>query len=183
MSASVRRRVLVASCVLGSALVLGACSSDDGSTTPNTRPTTTTTRGPEVSGVVVDLTLTGARNAVVQGTKGTCTIPQFGAASYEFSGSDYPSLGPGGRIVVKGPVTVANGGRIPANALATVTDVGFVSDREGTGITLGRDDMLVTLDAPMRGGLGGAEDINLDNPANNLMARLTGTIRCTSSED
>jgi hypothetical protein len=179
MSASVRRSVVVATCFLGSALLLVACSSDDGGSTASTQPPTTTTKPPRVNGVVADLTLTGARNAVVQGNKGTCTIPRFGAASYDLSGADYPALGTGGKIAVKGPVTVANGGRIPPNALVTINEVGFSSDRAGTGIVLSQNDMLVTLDVPMRGGLGGAEGINTEDPANNLMARLTGTIRCT----
>ena len=181
MSAAMRRSLMVAAGVAGAALLLGACGSDDGSATPDTRATTTTTRATKVSGIVANLTLSGARSAVVQGNKGTCTIPEFGAATYQLSGADYPSLGAGGKVVVKGPVTVANGGRIPPNALVNVNEVGFLSDRDGTGITLSRDDMLVTLDVPMRGGVGGAEDINLDNPANNLMAQLTGTIRCTSN--
>jgi hypothetical protein len=176
-------RAAVAACLAGVVLLAGGCNSDDGSAAPDTRPTTTTTSGPRVTGVAVDITITGDRTATVQGTKGKCTIPEFGAPTYEFSGADYPSLGAGGSISIAGPVSVANG-TVPANAKVTITgadpstDVGFLSTPEGTGITLTRNQLVVMLDAPLTGGLGGAEDISLNPAENDLSARMSGSIRC-----
>jgi hypothetical protein len=119
----------------------------------------------------------------VQGTKGKCTIPPFAAPTYEFSGADYPSLGARGSISIAGPVSVANG-TIPANAKVTITgtdpstDVGFLSPPGATGIDLSRNQRVVVVDVPLAGGLGGAEDINIANPENDLTARMTGSIRC-----
>jgi hypothetical protein len=148
--------------------------------------TTTTTAAAKTMDATVTLTITGDRTATVQGTQGTCTIPEFGAPTYEFSGADYPTLGTRGSISIAGPVTVANG-TVPASAKVTLTgadpanDVGFLSDPQGTGISLSGNQLVVMLDAPLTGGLGGAEDINLDPAANNLSARMTGSIRCRTS--
>jgi hypothetical protein len=80
-------------------------------------------------------------------------------------------------------VSVANG-TIPANAKVTITgtdpstDVGFLSPPGATGIDLSRNQRVVVVDVPLAGGLGGAEDINIANPENDLTARMTGSIRC-----
>lgn len=187
------KRPTIVSCVVtgvvAASVIVAGCGSDNGSAAPNTRATTTTTPGPRITDVEVNLSLTGDRTATVQGTKGKCTIPRFGAPTYDFAGKDYPSLGPEGSISIAGPVTVANGsGSVPANVKVTLTtadpanDVGFLSDVNGTGISLSRNDLVVMLDAPLTGGLGGAEDINLLDPENSLSARLTGSIRCVESK-
>lgn len=179
--APLKRRMIriwaVTSAVMGTAILATACSSNGGSSTPNTRENPNPASKTRVMDADVDLTLTGDRSAVVQGSKGTCTIPPFAAPTYDVTGAEYPSLGAGGSISIAGAVTVANGS-VPANVKVTIDDVGFLSEN-GTGISLSRNNLVVTLDAPLTGGLGGAEDINLLDPENTLSARLTGTIRCT----
>src|SRR5690242_20128421 len=99
--------LIAGSGVVAALLLVSACSSGGSSTTATTRrPRTTTTTRPDVTGVQVNLTLTGDRTATIQGTKGTCTIPAFGAPSYEFTGKDYPTLGPKGSLTITGPVVV-----------------------------------------------------------------------------
>lgn len=176
-----KRYAVTALCLLGAGSLLAGCNSDDGSGTPNTRPTTTTISQPKVRGLVAKLMITGDRNAVIQGNEGTCTIPRFGAPKYELSGDDYPTLGPDGFMEVEGPISVG-GDTVPASAKVVITDVGFITPRDGSGITFRRDNLLVTLDAPLAGGLYGGEDTGTDPPTNDLQARVTGTIRCTSTK-
>jgi hypothetical protein len=161
--------------------VMAGCSGGDGSATPETRPATTTTTEPKVTRVEVDLLVSGDRVAAVKGTKGTCNIPRFGAPSYEFTGVSYPDLGTDGSLKVFGPVVVGETVGLPATAQVTIGDVGLVSPSSGTGITVSENMRVVTIDAALRGGPGGAEDINLASPDNSLSGRITGTIRCTTS--
>lgn len=161
-------------------LLVGACSSGGGSSTPSTRRSgTTTTTRPEVTGVQVNLTLTGDRTATIQGTKGSCTIPAFGAPSYEFTGKDYPTLGSKGSLTISGPVEVNGTVAVPASAKVLLADVGLTSPTDGSGISLTNNNMTVTVDTQVGGGTGQSEDINLDNPSNTVTAQLTGSIRCT----
>ncbi len=171
--------------VVGSVVVVGVflagCSSDGGSSTPDTTRPTPTSTIPEVTGVSVDLLVSGDRVAAVKGSRGTCTIPPFGAPSYDFDGSDYPDLGPEGELSVVGPVIVNGVVGVPASVQATIGEVGLVSSRTGAGIRLSQNMRVVTIDAELSGGLGGAEDINPNPPDNSLHGRITGTIRCTTS--
>jgi hypothetical protein len=166
--------------VLAVGVVLAGCDSGSGSATPDTRRTTTTTTRPKVTGVEVDLLVSGDRIAAVKGTKGTCNIPRFGAPNYDFAGADYPDLGPSGSLMVVGPVIVGETVGVPASAGVTIGDVGLVTPSSGAGITLSKNMRVVTIDAELTGGPGGAEDINLNSPDNSLHGRLTGTIRCTT---
>ena len=46
-------------------------------------------------------------------------------------------------------------------------------------ITISDNQLTVMVNAPLQGGLAGAEDINVEAPENDLRAQLTGSIRCS----
>lgn len=173
------RRAALTGCLIGALVAFAGCSSGSSATTPKTRPTTPTPTAATVKGVQVNLLLSGDRTAVVTGTKGTCKIPPFGAPTYNFDGSDYPSLGPGGSLSVIGPIVVANGGTVPATVKIIMGDVGLLTPQIGAGITVSSNKRVVTLDADVSGGPGVTSDINLNSPDNSLHAHIAGTIRCT----
>jgi hypothetical protein len=169
--------------VLAALLLVGACSSGGGSsTTASTRRAgTTTTTNADISGVQVNLTLTGDRTATIQGAKGTCTIPGDGAApTYEFDGKDYPALGTHGSVVITGPLVVNGTAAIPPSAKVILDDVGLVSPTDGAGITLANSNRTVMVNVPVSGGVGQSADNNFDDPSNSVKAMLAGSIRCTS---
>lgn len=161
-------------------ILLAACSSDSGSATPSTLATTTSTTQPKPLGIDADLTVTGDRTAVIKGEKGDCMIPRFAAPTYDLTGANYPDLGPGGSVSVVGPITVANGGTVPASVRIIIGDVGFLTPPEGTGISLSNNKKVVTINADLTGGPGVTEDINILPPDSSLMVHVTGTIRCTT---
>jgi hypothetical protein len=173
------RRAVLAGCLIGTLVVIAGCSSGGSSTTPKTRPRTTTPTAAKVKGVQVNLMLTGSRTAVVTGSKGTCKIPPFGAPTYDFEGSDYPSLGPDGSLSVIGPIVVANGGTVPPTVKIIMGDVGLLTPQNGAGITVSQNKRNVTLDADVSGGPGVTEDNSLLPPDASLHAHISGTIRCT----
>ena len=123
--------------------------------------------------------LSGDRAAALVGTEGSCVIPAFGAPTYDFAGTDYPNLGPSGSLKIVGPVIVNGVVGVPASTQVTIGDVGLLSPLNGAGITLSKNKRVVTLDAELTGGPGGADDINLNSPDNSLHAHIAGTIRCT----
>ena len=172
------KRAVLRGCLIGAVVVVAGCSSGGSSTTAKTRPRTTTPTEAQVKSVQVNLALTGDRAAVVAGTAGTCQIPPYGAPTYDFEGSDYPSLGPDGSLSVIGPVVVANGGTVPATVKIIMGDVGLLTPQTGAGITVSQNKRSVTLDADVSGGPGVTEDINLAPPDASLHAHISGTIRC-----
>jgi hypothetical protein len=174
---SVKRAVLTG-CLIGALVVVAGCSSGGSSTTAKTRPRTTTPTAAKVKSVQVNLALTGSRAAVVAGTAGTCKIPPYGAPTYDFEGSDYPSLGPDGSLSVIGPLVVANGGSVPPTVKIIMGDVGLLSPQNGAGITVSQNKRSVTLDADVSGGPGVTEDNSLLPPNTSLHAHISGTIRC-----
>ena len=175
---SARRAVLTA-CVVGAVVALAGCTSDGGSTTTKTRPSTPTATAAKVDGVQVNLMLSGDRTAAVVGTEGSCKIPAFGAPTYDFMGTDYPDLGPDGSVHVSGAINFANGGTLAATAKILIGEIGLLAPQDGTGITVSRNKRVVTLDVDVTGGPGVTEDINLAPPDSTVHAHLAGTIRCT----
>ncbi len=174
------RRAVSASCLIGASLVLvAACSSGGGGTTAKTRPPTPVSTAARVKGVQVNLMMTGDRTAVIVGTAGTCTIPAFGAPTYMFQGTDYPTLTPGGSLNVSGPIVAENGGRVAPSLKVLMGDVGLLTPQDGTGITVSANKRLVTLDADLSGGVGVSADNSILDPANSLHAHISGTIRCS----
>ena len=174
------RRAVLTGCLIGALVVIAGCSSgSSSSTTPKTRPPTPSPTAAKVKGVLVNLMLTGDRTAVVTGTNGTCKIPPFGAPTYDFDGSDYPTLGPGGSLSIIGPIVVANGATVPATVKIIMGDVGLLSPQNGAGITVSQNKRNVTLDADVSGGPGVTEDNSLLPPDQSLHAHISGTIRCT----
>jgi hypothetical protein len=172
------RRAVLTGCVVGVFVLAAGCSSNGGTTTPKTRPSTPTSTTPRVRDVQANLMLTGDRTAVLAGTEGKCTIPAFGAPTYELDGSDYPGLGPDGSLRVTGPIVVANGS-VPPTAKVLIGDVGLLTPQDGAGVTVSSNKRVVTLDADLSGGPGVTEDINLQPPDSTVHAHLAGTIRCT----
>jgi hypothetical protein len=85
------KRAVLKGCFIGAVVVVAGCSSGGSSTTANTRPRTTTPTAAKVKSVQVNLMLSGDRAAALVGTEGSCVIPPFGAPTYEFKGSDYPT--------------------------------------------------------------------------------------------
>ena len=173
------RRAVLTGCLIGALVVIAGCSSGGSSTTPKTRPPTPTPTAATVKGVQVNLLLSGDRTAVVTGTKGTCKIPPFGAPTYDFAGSDYPSLGPGGSLSVIGPLVVANSGSVPPAVKIIMGDVGLLTPQIGAGITVSPNKRNVTLDADVSGGPGVTSDNSILDPNASLHAHISGTIRCT----
>ena len=173
------RGAVLTGCLIGALVVFAGCSSGGSSTPPKTRPRTTTPTAAKVKGVQVNLMLTGSRTAVVTGTEGTCQIPAFGAPTYDFEGTDYPSLGADGSVSVIGPIIVANGGAVPPAVKIIMGDVGLLSPQNGAGITVSQNKRNVMLDADVSGGPGVTEDNSLLPPNTSLHAHITGTIRCT----
>jgi hypothetical protein len=165
-------------CVLGAA-ALAACDSGGGSasTTSSAPPTTTTTR-PKLQDATADLTITGDRSAVLTGAAATCNLPRAGAPKYELKGADFPALGPEGFVEVEGPITVG-ANTVPGSVQIVIDDVGFISPPDGSGLVFSRSNELVTLDALLSGGPHGGSGSEVDPLANDLHARITGTIRCT----
>jgi hypothetical protein len=170
--------MLTAGLILVSTVVVAACDSGGSSTTPQTRRNTPTSTVQKVEGVSVNLMLTGDRTATIVGTRGSCTIPRFAPPTYVFNGSDYPTLGPSGSLRVVGPVVVNGTVGVPSAVKVNIDEVGFLS-ANGSGITLSPNHQMVKIDTDLTGGLGGAEDINLNSPDNSLHGHITGTIRCT----
>jgi hypothetical protein len=160
-------------------MALAACDSGgDSSSTTTSAPATTTTTRPKLQDATASLTVTGDRNAVLQGTDATCNLPRFGAAKYDLRGADFPALGPQGFVEVEGPLTVG-ANTVPGSVKVVINDVGFISPPDGSGLTFSRDDELVTLDAALSGGPHGGSGSDPEPLTNDLNARITGTIRCT----
>jgi hypothetical protein len=173
------RRALLTGGIVSVAVALTSCSSGSGSTTPKTRPSTTTSTAPKAETVNVNLLLSGDRTATIVGTAGSCDIPKFGVPTYVFSGADYPSLGPTGSIRITAPIVVANGTTLPATAKILMGDVGLLAPQDGTGITVSKNNRVVTVNTDVTGGPGVTEDINLAPPDSTVVAHLAGTIRCS----
>jgi hypothetical protein len=166
---------------VGVMLLVTACSSGGNSTSASTRRSGTRTPSePRVTGVQVNLTVTGDRTAVIQGSKGTCSIPPFGAPTYTFNGKDYPTLGKNGSVSIAGPLIINGGAGVPASAKVIVDDVGLLSPANGSGISLSKNELVVMVNAPISGGTGDSADNNLDAPSATVHAQLTGSIRCTT---
>jgi hypothetical protein len=168
--------------IVAAMMVIGACSSGGGGTSDTRKPGTTTTTAPAITGVQVNLTITGDRTATIQGTKGSCSIPPFGSATYAFGGADYPSLGANGSLSVAGPLEVNGSTGVPASVKVVIGDVGLLSPANGSGITISNNERVVMINTPISGGTGQSEDINLTGPEASVHAQLVGTIRCTTGK-
>lgn len=173
-------RVLVIGLAAATATALiSGCSSGGGakSTSDSTSSTTSTTR--PADHLHAALMVTGDHPLNITGTKGTCTIPSEGAASYVMTADDYPALGPGGDIKVFGPTSVPGSGTVPGNVTAVIGGTGFVSPATGEGVTVRRDDMQVTLNVDLSGGTGGSSVDNVSGAPSPFHIHIAGTLRCT----
>jgi hypothetical protein len=175
------RKIYVIGVVIAGVVAAG-CSSG-GSSSPSSGSTTTTSAPAEASAVSVDLTITGDRPATIKGSKGRCDIPSSAEmpSNYEFSGADYPSLGPEGNFSVAGVQKATGGGQaaggqneFPASIKAVINGGGFL-DTDGAGITFSADRKKVTLDADLSGSTGGTTS----SPGTPLNDHVSGTITCS----
>jgi hypothetical protein len=144
------------------AIVMAGCSSSGSSKAADTSPTTTSAAGgntttaagagPATGSVSVDLVITGQKPATIKGTKGRCSLPSNPSSSsgYDFSGSDYPSLGPGGDFNVAGPQKGPPA--FPSSIKALINGEGYL-DTDGHGITISADSKKVTINADIGGRL------------------------------
>jgi ABC-type Fe3+-hydroxamate transport system substrate-binding protein len=175
------RLLAIALAVATSCGLFGACSSGGGAE-PNavsTSSTTETTRPPAEERVQAALVVTGDRTLTIAGTKGTCTIPEDGAASYVMLATDYPALGPAGDLKAFGPTSVPGSGTVPGDVTAVVGGTGFVSPMTGAGVTVSPDQRLITLNADLSGGAGSSPVGNVNGASSPFHIHIAGTLRCT----
>jgi hypothetical protein len=147
------------------AIVMAGCSSSgsSGKAANGSVQTTTSVAGSTGSGstagsgsgtVSVDLVITGDKPATIKGSKGRCSLPSNSSSSsgYDFSGSDYPSLGPGGDFSVTGPQQATAGGQLAfkSSIKALISGSGFLATN-GRGITVSADRKKVTINADIGG--------------------------------
>ncbi len=162
--------------LVSAATVLSACGGGSSRSSPHTTPTTSAT--PAVQGLSVDLTITGAANLAIHGTRGSCSIPTNGApATYTVSATDYPQLGPSGSIRIFGATTVPGRGDVAPNIVAYINGNGFVSPINGAGVNPSANQHSVQIDAALSSSSGSSPEI-LQNPQTQLNAHITGTVRC-----
>jgi hypothetical protein len=160
---------------------MAGCSSSGSSKAADTSPTTTTAAGNTGAGstagsgsgtVAVDLVITGDKPATIKGSKGRCSLPsnQTIGAGYDFSGSDYPSLGAGGDFSVAGPQQATAAGQIalPSNIKALIKGSGYL-DTDGHGITISADRKKVTINADIGG---------MTSSGTTIHELVKGTITC-----
>ena len=164
------------------AIVMAGCSSSGSSakaangksttTAAGSHTTTTAGAGSANSTVSVDLVITGDKPATIKGSKGRCSLPSNSSLSsgYDFSGSDYPSLGAGGNFNVTGPQQATAGGQLAfkSSIKALINGAGFL-DTDGHGITISADRKKVTINADIGG---------MTSSGTTIHELVKGTITC-----
>lgn len=157
------------------ALTAVGCGSSGGSkaTSPASSAAAASSASPASSSsgagaVRVDLEITGASNATIKGTKGTCSLSRTSGNGYSFTGADYPDLGP------KGVFSLTTGTKLgdqvePPLVKLVVGDSGYISGADVSGIRSNPEATVVNLNQ----GISGSTD---GGPMQNVLIR--GTINC-----
>jgi len=156
------------------AITAVGCGSSGGSkaTPPASSATVSSSASPASSSsgtgtVRVDLEITGASNATIRGTKGTCSVSKSGNG-YSFTGADYPGLGP------KGVFSLTTGTKLgdrvePPLIKLVVGDSGYISGADVNGIQSNPGATVVNLNQGISASTNGG-------PMQNVLIR--GTIHC-----
>jgi hypothetical protein len=173
-----RKALAIGAGMFAIVIVVAGCSSSGSSKAADTSPTTTTAAGNTTAGntagsgsgtVSVDIVITGERPATIKGTKGQCSLPsnETSPAGYNFSGSDYPSLGAGGNFGVTGP---QKGPPAFPSSIKVLINGGGYLDTDGHGITISADRKKVTINADIGG---------LTSSGTTVHELVKGTITCS----
>jgi hypothetical protein len=157
------------------ALTAVGCGSSGGSkaTPPASSATVSSSASPASSSsgsgtVRVDLEITGASNATIKGTKGTCSISKTMGNGYSFTGADYPDLGPEGVFALTTGTKIGDRVEPPLIKLV-VGDSGYISGADVSGIQSNPEATVVNLNQGISGSTAGG-------PMQNVLIR--GTIHC-----
>jgi hypothetical protein len=163
---------------------LSACSSSgDGKAKKPTVTTPPPTAAPSLTGMNVDLVITGASPATVQGSKGACAFSSTGLANnYVVSGADYPQLGALGSIRFWGPTVIPNSSPVPPTIKLYINTIGFISSSAASsrgGLTVSADGRRIDVDTDLYGAPGGSFAGSLVDPTWTLLNHIKGSITCT----
>ena len=117
----------------------------------------------------VDLQITGASNATLQGTEGTCTLSKSIGNSYDIEGADDPgALGPNGAFSLR--VGTRLGDRVePPDIKLVIGSSGYLTGSDVAGIQSNPEGTVVNLNQGASGSTNGG-------PVQSVLIR--GTIRC-----
>jgi hypothetical protein len=173
--------VLVGAAVLALGVGLSACDSGGGNKAGKKAAVATppTTAPPTLTGMNVNLVVTGDQPATIQGSKGTCRFPATGLPNtYQVVAADYPQLGSLGSIGVWGPTAIGAAPPIPPTVKMYRNTLGFMSAVANGGITVSADGRRVDVDTDLYGASGGSVDGSLVDPTWTLHGHITGSIRC-----
>jgi hypothetical protein len=94
--------------------------------------------------VKVGITVSGASNATIKGTKGRCEISKQTGNNYDFEGADYPSLGAHGVFDLTSEQRLGTQIEGPTIKLV-VGDKGYITSADTGGIKFSPDRTLVQL--------------------------------------
>lgn len=171
---NVRSAVTVAAVA---ALTVAACGSSGGSTTtspssvaPESSSSSASRPSSSGSGAMsVDLEITGASNATIRGTKGTCTRSRSIGNSYSIEGADDPAaLGANGAFSLR--VGTRMGDRVePPDIKLVIGSSGYLTGPDVAGIRSNPEGTVVNLNQGASGSTNGG-------PTQSVLIR--GTIRC-----
>ena len=139
------------------ALALVACGSSSGtggggstsSSTGSAASAAPSSSSGSAGSIRVDLTITGALTATLQGTKGRCDLSKTIGNEVVLEASDYPDLGPGGVF------QLSWGGTTPPTIKIVAGSGGFLSGADVSGIAINPEGTIVRLDQTVSGGAGG----------------------------